>query len=89
MSVISWKITTGSVKSERTVVQLPSRLQINHGIACSICQEKLAANKLFEKHVREKHRITGVLYFCECGYSNPTAKATGQHKRNCVMGGNI
>ena len=47
---------------------------------CSICQEQLATNKLFGKHVREKHQKIEFFYFCECGYSRRTANGTGQHK---------
>ena len=43
----------------------------------------MATNKLFEKHVREKHQVSEFLYFCECGYSSLTARGTGTHKRSC------
>ena len=49
---------------------------------CSICQEQLATNKLFEKHVREKHQVSEFLYFCERGYSRLTARGTGTHRRS-------
>lgn len=50
---------------------------------CCLCQTELASNKLFEKHVKDEHQITEHLYFCECGYSNESARSTGTHKRYC------
>ena len=50
---------------------------------CCLCSDQLATNRLYEKHVRDKHNVHKFLYFCECGYSNESAKGTGSHKRYC------
>ena len=50
---------------------------------CGICQEHLATNKAFEKHVKDKHQVVQHLYFCDCGFSSDSARSTGTHKRYC------
>ena len=50
---------------------------------CCLCSEQLATNRLYEKHVRDRHKVNQFLYFCECGYSSESAKGTGSHKRYC------
>ena len=51
--------------------------------SCSQCQEQLATNKLFEKHLSQRHQIKKFVYMCMCGYGSESAKSTGVHLRYC------